>query len=135
MKSGIFRLVSNIGSFVTLTQLQVKRFFAVFLIGFILLNTTIDLQNHDRSNPVSQERIDKIAHQKDSDRPKTTGEFLNEAEGDVPLNERLGNITRDSAEAFKDLGSEYSGRSQKTGDRLKDNTAEAGKSFIDKILP
>jgi len=54
------------------------------------------------------ENVDELVHQKNSQRPKTTGEFLEEARGDVPLNERLGNITRDSGEAFKDLGSEYS---------------------------
>ncbi|MBD2484766.1 hypothetical protein [Planktothrix sp. FACHB-1365] len=133
MKSGFFRMVSNIRSF--LMQLQVQRFFAVVLVGFVLLNTTVDVQKYDRSNPVNKERIDQVAHQKDSDRPKTTGEFLDEAEGDVPLNERFKNITRDSAEAFKDWGETYSKGVQNTGEKLKDNTTEAGKNIIDKVTP
>jgi hypothetical protein len=60
-----------------------------------------------------QDRVDE-ANQR-SERPKTTGEFLDEAQGDIPLDERIHNITRDSAEAFRDFGKGY-------GDAIKDST-------------
>ncbi len=78
-----------------------------------------------------RERIQQT--DRNSERPKTTGEFLDEARGDIPLDERVRNITRDSAEAFKQFGQEYSVGAQESARNLRDNAAQAGEKVQDSI--
>ncbi|WP_026735518.1 hypothetical protein [Fischerella sp. PCC 9605] len=85
--------------------LQVKRFLAVALVGFILLTTNAyPAQN----NQDLGERVRQQVQQNDSDRPKTVGEWYGEARQteDKP-GERLQRIGKESAEAVKDFGSVY----------------------------
>ena len=86
--------------------LRLDRLFVTVLVGFLLLATSVDSRQSDR--PLEQEVRQEIqeANQK-SERPKTTGEFKQEARGDVPATERIYNITRDSAESLKQFAEEY----------------------------
>ena len=68
-------------------------------------------------------------HDQDSERPKTTGEFLEEARGDVPLNKRIYNITRDSKEAFEDLGENISKGAKENVRGIKDSATQAGENL------
>jgi hypothetical protein len=66
---------------------------------------------------------------RNSERPKTTGEFLDEVSGDVPLGERVKNTIRDSKEAFGQFGKEYAVGAQESARNVKDKAAEAGENF------
>ncbi len=97
------RLIAHISS--VLKQLQVKRFLAVVLVGFLVLATNID---QSRSSEAVTKRVDQLVHQNDSQRPKTTGEWNKEARQteDAP-GERLQKIGKESVEAVKDFGKVY----------------------------
>jgi hypothetical protein len=62
---------------------------------------------------------------RNSERPKTTGEFEQEARDGVPLDKRVQNILRDSGEAFKQFGQEYSVGAQESGQMIKEKATEA----------
>jgi hypothetical protein len=107
-----------------LKQLQVKQFLAFTLAAFLLLTTnTIVPGNQNQA----------LSHKDGSERPKTTGEFLEEARGDVPLGERINNITRDSAEAFKDFGSIYTEGAKRAASDIKENLADTGKNISENV--
>jgi hypothetical protein len=79
-----------------------------------------------KSQPIG-ERIGQQQHETSvkSERPKTTGEFIDEARQDIPLNERMSNITRDSAEAFGQFG-------EGIGNSVKETAREIGKNVSGK---
>lgn len=105
MKNLISRAIAHINSF--LNELQVKRFLAVVLVGFLLLSTNVAPES---SNPAAAKIIDELVHQEpnDSQRPKTVGDWQKEAREtkDAP-GERLQKIVGESAEAVKDFGGLY----------------------------
>lgn len=114
------KLVSALKSF------KVDRLFAAVLVGFLLLTSNV----YPKPNSVDvgdkiHERLQRTDQY--SERPKTTGEFLDEARGDVPLDERLHNITRDSAEAMKQLGDEYTSGMKENLRSFKDKAEETGR--------
>ena len=88
-----------------LNKLQVKQLLSIFMIGFVLLTTNVEPGlNNQKLNP----ELNKIIHQDDSTRPKTTGEWnqqARETKGDP--NERFKRIGEQSAEAIKEFGSMY----------------------------
>jgi hypothetical protein len=96
---------------------------AILLAGWMLFAT--DVNSAQNMQPSGQEMLQRIRqHEQDSARPKTTGEFLEEARGDVPLDERIYNITRDSKEAFENLGENVSqGAKENLGD-IRDRAAQ-----------
>lgn len=114
-------------------KIQVKHFVAVFLaIGVLFLaNTKPVLANTNFANKAESSRYLERIQQADenTERPKTTGEFLEEARGDVPLNERVENITRDSAEAIKQFGNLYTTGASEAARTLKDKAEEAGENL------
>lgn len=136
MMNWISNAIAGLNAFIQ--KIQVKRFLSVVLVGFLVLAThpnnvespANNVQSGESTNKAAAKRIKDIAHQNDSARPKTTGELLDEARGDVPLNERLNNITRDSVEAFKDWGEEYADMGKQSADHLKNKTGDATKGII-----
>lgn len=121
MKDLISKAIGYVGSL--LQTLQVKSFLAVALVGFLLLTTNPNLE---RGAKAATKEIDKIAHQNDSDRPKTTGEWNQEArETKGESEDRLGRIGKESVEAVKDFGQMYSDTAKRSVDALKDNAAQA----------
>jgi len=69
------------------------------------------------------ERVGEKQHETSvkSERPKTLGEFRKEADGDVPLDQRAKNITRDSGEAFKQFGQGITNSITETAKELTGN--------------
>lgn len=103
MKSLIVGAISHIRSF--LKSLQAKQFVAVVLVGFLFLTTGVD---SGRSGQSITNKIDKVVHQGDSQRPKTTGEWNQEArETEGEPGERAARIAKESAAAVKDFGNVY----------------------------
>lgn len=116
LTSGIANLISSV------KQIRVEQVFSVVLVGFLFL--TSNASPDQRSGALGQAIRDRIEQTDQSDRPKTTGEFLDEARGDVPLDERVKNITRDSVEAFKELGKEYNPDLPGRAEDLKDSITQ-----------
>ncbi|MEA5564556.1 MULTISPECIES: hypothetical protein [unclassified Anabaena] len=102
---------------------EFKRFFAIALVGFLVLTTSLN-SNIDtgRSRDTVIRRLDKVVHQDDADRPKTTGEWNKEARQteDAP-GERAKRIAKESGEALKQWGSVYPDTAKRSANELQDN--------------
>ncbi|MBI4779947.1 MAG: hypothetical protein HY785_01350 [Oscillatoriophycideae cyanobacterium NC_groundwater_1537_Pr4_S-0.65um_50_18] len=87
---------------------------------------SLDSANSNYSNDSLGKRMrDRIEEtDRNSERPKTTGEFEQEARDGVPLDERVGNIIRDSGEAFKQFGQEYSVGAEESIRSIKDKASD-----------
>lgn len=120
---------STVSTFITsvmvwFKQLRIDRVFSIVLAGFLLLSSNIAYAQNDQSlGERMRERIQQT--DQNSERPKTMGEWQDEVEGDVPLNERVYNTVRDSAEAFNQFGKEYSVGAQESARSIKDKAADA----------
>lgn len=125
MKNWISSAIDRISS--VLNALQVKRFLAVVVVGFLLLTTNVD------SGHNNQRLTDKVldtAHEKDSVRPKTTNEWYQEArETEDSPGERLKNIAKESGKALKEFASVYPDTAKTGADALDENTAPASRNF------
>jgi hypothetical protein len=124
ISNAIAKVFSFLGDF------QVKRFLAIAVIGILILGADV---NPDRSSRPLSEKVNNRVEQANqrSERPKTTGEFLDEARGDVPLGERIHNITRDSVEAFQDLGDQYGDAAKESARGAKNAVEKAGDKVSD----
>lgn len=118
------KAIAKISSF--FSGVRVRSLTTIFLASWLLIGTNVSsMQNTPTQQPSGKELLERIRqHDQDSARPKTTGEFLDEARGDVPLNERFSNITRDSKEAFKDLGENVSQGTKENVRELKNSAAQ-----------
>jgi len=117
MQNLISRATSHISSLIN--GLQVKRFLAVVIVGFILLTTNVDA--NQQVNKGLTKQIRKEAQKIDSVRPKTTNEWYEEArETEGSPGERLENIAEESAQAFKEFGSIYPDTAKRTAPVLED---------------
>jgi hypothetical protein len=120
------RLIASIAK--ALHSFQIERFFATALTICLLMTTGMNVSaapERATGEALGQNIRERIAETDHSDRPKTTGEFLDEARGDVPLDQRAKNITRDSVEAFKELGKEYTPDVKAGARNLRDGAADA----------
>ncbi|WP_017655802.1 hypothetical protein [Fortiea contorta] len=118
MTNLISRAVAHIGS--VLKDLHFKRFLAIAIVGFVVLTTNVD-GNH--ASKAVTKSLDRVVHQDNSERPKTTGEWNQEAretKGDP--GERIKRIGKESAEAVKDFGSVYPSTAKRSARELKENT-------------
>lgn len=119
MQNLISRVTSHISSL--MNRLQFQRFFAVVIVGFILLTTNVDA-NKQNNNKGLTKQVREQAHQIDSVRPKTTKEWYKEArETEDSPGERLGNIAEESAQAIKEFGSVYPDTAKRTAPVLQDD--------------
>ncbi|MCF4966203.1 hypothetical protein [Nostoc sp. CMAA1605] len=104
-------------------DLEIKRLFAVVLVGFLVLTTGLNsnIESGRNADAVTR-RVDKVVHQDDADRPKTTGEWNREARQteDAPV-ERAKRIAKESGEAIKQWGSVYPDTAKRSADELQDN--------------
>ncbi len=107
MKSLIAGTIARISS--SLKSLPAKQFLPVVLIGFLFLTTNVASGlDSGRSGQSITNKIDKVIHQGDSQRPKTTGEWNREArETEGEPGERAARIAKESAAAVKDFGNVY----------------------------
>jgi Tfp pilus assembly protein PilN len=118
MQNLISKATSHISSLIN--GLQVKRFLAVVLVGFILLTTNVDA--NQQNNKALTKQVRQQAEQLDSVRPKTTNEWYQEArETEDSLGERVENIAEESAQAFKEFGSIYPDTAKRTAPVLQDD--------------
>lgn len=98
--------------------LQAKKFLTVTLAALILLTTNAA---PSLSNQAVSSKLDEVVHQEDSQRPKTTGEWNQEAqETQGAPGERLKRIGKQSAEAVKDFASVYPDTAKRSASELQD---------------
>jgi hypothetical protein len=122
MKSMIFTAISN--TFSVIKRTQVARFLSIVLVGFLFLTSNVGLNQNDRSlGERMRDRIQQV--DQNTERPKTTGEWLDEVEGDVPFGERVQNTIRDSKEAFGQFGKEYSVGAQESARNVQESAGNA----------
>ena len=118
MQNLISRATSHISSLIN--GLQIKRFLAVVLVGFILLTTNVDAKQ--QNNKALTKQVREQAEQIDSVRPKTTNEWYKEArETEDSLGERVEKIAEESGQAFKEFGSIYPDTAKRTVPALQDD--------------
>ncbi|MCC5609235.1 hypothetical protein LC612_21235 [Nostoc sp. CHAB 5834] len=125
----ISRTIGDISSL--FKGLQVKRFLAVVLVGFLVLTTNVTYGQNDKG---LKERVREQVEQNDAQRPKTIGQWNKEArETEGSPGERLQKIAGESAEAFKEFGSGYAEGAQETASDVGDSAAQAGKNISNKV--
>lgn len=120
-------LISSVNNTISsLKKLGFARLLSALLVAVLLVATNI---NPAQAKEPVGERIGDQLHETSvkSERPKTLGEFREEADGDVPLGERAKNITRDSAEAFGQFGQGITTSIKETAKELGDNVTGANK--------
>lgn len=119
MKSLISRAIAPVLSWVQ--GLQVQSLVIVALLGLLLLTPSVAFADVGSGNQGLTEKVRQLVHQGDSDRPKTTGEWQQEArEVEGSPGERLQNIAEESAEAVKDFGKLYPDTADRTANSQAD---------------
>ncbi|MBR8831209.1 MAG: hypothetical protein Cpurp_08395 [Chlorogloea purpurea SAG 13.99] len=108
------------------TKITKAAVLASVMIGFLVLGNVHNVAADEQ--PLGQ-RIGEQLHETSvkSERPKTTGELIDEARQDIPLGERLKNITRDSAEAFQQFGQGITTSAKESVKEVGKNAAETVK--------
>ncbi|MBN3905752.1 MAG: hypothetical protein HWQ35_03960 [Nostoc sp. NMS1] len=125
----ISRKIGDITS--VLKGLQVTRFLAVVLVGFLVLTTNVTYGQNDKA---LKERVREQVQQDDSQRPKTIGEWNKEArETEGSPGKRLQKIGEESAEAFKQFGSGYVKGAKETADDVGNSAAQTGKNISNQV--
>jgi hypothetical protein len=125
----ISRKIGHISS--VLKGLQVTRFLAVVLVGFLVLTTNVTYGQNDKA---LKERVREQVQQDDSQRPKTIGEWNKEArETEGSPGKRLQKIGEESAEAFKQFGSGYVEGAKETANDVGNSAAQTGKNLSNQV--
>lgn len=113
-------------------SIHLQRVLAVLLAGFVLFSSGVALAGNAASlGERTRDRLEQI--DRNTERPKTTGEFQNEVQGDVPLGERVQNTVRDSAEAFKQFGQEYAIGAEESARNVQGNAERAGQNLSNQV--
>jgi hypothetical protein len=120
MKNLISQAMSFVGSL--FSGLQVKQLLSIALVGFFLLTSPVATSTNSKA---ASDRINAVAHQNDSDRPKTTGEWKQEARQVDKTGNRLERIGKESAEAVKDWGGLYPDTAERSAQTLDENQARS----------
>ncbi|MBD2524653.1 MULTISPECIES: hypothetical protein [unclassified Nostoc] len=125
----ISRKIGHISS--VLKGLQVTRFLAVVLVGFLVLTTNVTYGQNDKA---LKERVREQVQQDDAQRPKTVGEWYKDArETEGSPGERLQKIGEQSAEAFKQFGSGYVEGAKETANDVGNSAAQTGKNISNQV--
>jgi hypothetical protein len=100
-------------------QIQVQQFMSSIAIGLFLLNTT---SAPDLASEQTIEKLDRMVHQEDPQRPKTTAEWQQQArEVKGKPGERLERIGEQSADAVKEFGQMYPDVAKRSANELEKN--------------
>jgi hypothetical protein len=101
-------------------SLQVRQLLSVVAIGLLLLNTPVA---PDRASKATIDKLDRLVHQEDPQRPKTTKEWQQQAQ-EVKGNpgERIERIGEQSADAVKEFGQMYPDVAKRSANELEKST-------------
>ena len=111
----ILKLKHNINFL--LNNFQLRQVLPTILMSVFLMTSVVD---SDLSPKAITKEIDKVIHQDNEQRPKTTQEWNKQSrETEDNPEERIERIEKQSVEAFKDFGSMYSDTAKKTASELE----------------
>lgn len=123
MISLISKTISKIGYFIN--KFQVKQFLPIVLVGLMMLATSgsPSLSNPELSTKKSIDRVDELVQKGNPERPKTTGEWDEQAE-EVKgrTGEAMKRIGEQSADAIKEFGSMYGDVAERSSAELRNST-------------
>ena len=123
MMSTIAGTIIKIGEW--FKSLQVRQFLSVVAIGLLLLNTPVA---PDRASKATIDKLDRLVHQEDPQRPKTTKEWQQQArEVKGKPGERIERIGEQSADAVKEFGQMYPDVAKRSANELEKNTLRTTK--------
>lgn len=115
IRSDIFKFKYKISLF--LNSLQFRQVLPTILMSIFLLASIVD---SDLSPNAITKEVDKVIHQDNEQRPKTTQEWNTQSrETEGKPEERIERIEKQSAEAFKDFGSMYSDTAKRSASELE----------------
>ncbi|WP_392482357.1 hypothetical protein [Nostoc sp. C110] len=127
----ISRKIGNISS--ALKGLQVTRFLAVVLVGFLVLTTNVNYEQGQNDKGL-KERVREQVEQNDAERPKTVGQWFKDArETEDSPGERLQKIGQQSGEAFKEFGGGYVKGAKDTANDVGNSAAQTGKNISNQV--
>ena len=119
MISTIAKTIVKIGEW--FKSIQVRQLISVVAIGFILLNIT---PAPDRASKATIDKLDRMVHQENPDRPKTTREWQQQArEVKGKPAERIERIGEQSADAIKEFGQMYPDVAKRSEKELEKSTS------------
>lgn len=123
MISLISKTISKIGYFIN--KFQVKQFLPIAFVCLMVLatNGSPSLSNPDLSTQNSVDRVDELVQKGNPERPKTTGEWDEQAE-EVKgrTGEAMKKIGEQSADAIKEFGSMYGDVAERSSAELRNST-------------
>jgi len=116
------KAIAQLNSFIK--SLQLKKFFAIALVGFLLLTAPAETT---QNNPDLGRRINNVLEKSDSERPTTTRQWQQEArEVEGRPGERLKRIGEETKEAFKEFGGLYPDTAERSGENLQEQVRGIG---------
>jgi hypothetical protein len=111
-------IVTKLNGFIK--SINIRQILPILLVIFLLTPTYVGAANNSKT---ITKKIDDVIHQDDSQRPKTTGEWNQEArEVKGEPGERLKRIGKQSAEAVKEFGQIYPDTAEKSASELKSSS-------------
>lgn len=123
MISLISKTISKISYFIN--KFQVRQFLPIVFVCLMVLatNGSASLSNPDLSTQNSVDRVDELVQKGNPERPKTTGEWYEQAE-EVKgrTGEAMKKIGEQSADAVKEFGSMYGDVAERSSAELRNTT-------------
>jgi hypothetical protein len=99
---------------------SIKNIVSIFLVGILMMTTNVDSSVSDRK---LGKAVDKVIHQDNEKRPKTTGEWNKQArEVQGKPGKLLKRVGEQSTEAIKDFGSVYPDTAKRSAAELKSSS-------------
>jgi hypothetical protein len=116
----MLNLISKMTDYMRMwTRASLVKFLPTFLVGVLLLTTSIDRSMSDQK---LGKVVDKVIHQDNEKRPKTTGEWNQQSrEVQGKPGKLLKRVGEQSAEAAQDFGSVFPDTAKRTAAELKEN--------------
>jgi hypothetical protein len=103
-------------------RFQVKYLLSIALIGCLLMTNTACASPSSASNNPLKQKVDAAIDKNDSPRPKTTGQWKQEAqETENAPGKRLEKIAKESKEAVKEFGKVYPNTAEKSANSFNQN--------------
>jgi hypothetical protein len=117
-------LINDIASPVKalLEKFKIKHLLGIFLIGCLLIANTACASPSSAADSSLKQKVDAAIDRNDSPRPKTTGEWKQEArETENAPGKRLQKIAKESKEAVKEFGKVYPNTAEKSTNSFNQN--------------
>jgi hypothetical protein len=103
-------------------RFPVKHLVSIVLIGCLLMTNTACASPSSAANSLLKEKVDAAIDKNDSPRPKTTGQWKQEArETENAPGKRLEKIAKESKAAVKEFGKVYPNTAEKSAASLNQN--------------